>query len=227
VTFMEILRSLLRRWYVMLVALACIAAAVFMVSRIDGVYSTRVNLVFLAPAGATSDANTLHFSSESLVNFAAVIEREYNGNTPQPRFSAVDAPIYGNGETSGVKVFLPNAGGQWTSDFRDATLVVEVVDPNRQNVAKRLNAAVEKVQALALDRQRAAGAAPDQRISVLIADETSGVRFVQGSTVRAAGAIAVLGLGLGGVAAVLLDRALGRRSAHRAAPARHPKTRDD
>ena len=216
-TFREILRSLIRRWYVMLVALACVAIAVPMVSRVEGVYATRVNLVFLPPSSETSDANTLHFSSESLIDFAAVIERAYNGNAQQPRYSSIDAPIYGDGETSGVKVFLPNAGGQWSSDFRDATLVVEVVDPNRETVTKRLDATIAKVQELARGWQLDAGVNPDQRISVLVSDDTSGVRFVQGSTVRAAGAIVLLGLVAGGVAAVLLDRALSRRSRTRAA----------
>jgi hypothetical protein len=219
VTFIEILRSLIRRWYVILVALLCVAAAILAVSRTDGVYSMRVNMVFLPPATVTSDTNTLHFSSESLINFAAVVEREYNGNTPQPRFSAVDAPLYGSGETSGVKVFLPNTGGQWSNDFQDAALVVEVVDPNRQTVLTRLHAVVAKVQALALERQSTAGADPEHRISVLVSDPTTGMEFVKGDTVRAAGTIAVLGLGIGMVAAVLLDRALLRRRKRRPARA--------
>ncbi|HEU4807386.1 MAG TPA: hypothetical protein VFT01_03930 [Homoserinimonas sp.] len=212
-TFTEILRSLLRRWYVMVGALVCIAVAILMVARVDGVYSVRVNLVFLPPPIATSDENTLRWSSESLVNFAAVIERSYNGNTPQPQFASIDAPIYGSGQTSGVKVFLPNTGGQWTSDFRDATLVVEAVDPNRDAVAKRLDAVIAELQALAAERQRTAGVDADHLISVLVSDEASGVRFVQGSTVRAAGSIVILGLAIGGVVAVLVDRALIRRRA--------------
>ncbi|MEX1079881.1 MAG: hypothetical protein WED09_12335 [Homoserinimonas sp.] len=210
-TFTDILRSLLRRWYVMLSALACIAVAILMVARVDGVYSVRVNLVFLPPPIATSDANTLRWSSESLVNFAAVVERSYNGNTPQPRFASLDAPIYGSGQTSALKVFLPNVGGQWSSSFTDATLIVEAVDPDLKTVERRLDTAVAELQELALELQRAEGVDENQLISVLISDETSGVRFVQGSTARAAASIVVLGLGIGGVAAVLVDRVLMRR----------------
>lgn len=218
-TFTEILRSMLRRWYVMVVALACVAGAILLIARVDGVYSVRVNLVFLPPPAVTSDENTLRWSSESLIHFAAVVERSYNGNAPHPQFASVDAPIYGSGQTSGVKVFLPNTGGQWTSDFRDATLVVEAVDPDQERVTERLDSTVAEVQALAAELQRAEGVDDDQLISVLISDETSGVRFVQGSTVRAAGGIAILGMGTGGVAAVLLDRALIRRAAGPSRPA--------
>lgn len=216
-TVMQVLRALVRRWYVMVAALACIAAAVYAVGQTEGVYSVRVNLVFLPPTIETADANTLRWSSESLINFAALVEREYTGNDPQPRFSSVDAPIYGSGDRSGVKVFLPNTGGQWSSDFRDAVLVVEAVDPSRDGVTELLDTAIADLQGLATSRQDAAGVNPDRRINVLVSDATSGIRYVQGSTVRAAGAITILGLGLGSAAAVLIDRAASRRASRRGA----------
>jgi hypothetical protein len=211
VTFRDILRSLLRRWYVLAVALVCIAVAILALTRVDGVYAVRVKLVLLPPTIETADENILRGNSESLVHFAALIERSYNGNAEQPQFASVDAPMYASGRTSGVKVFLPNAGGQWSADFREAKLVVEAVDPSAEQVEKRLNATVAEIRELALQLQRAQGVDDAHLVSVLVSEETTGIQFVQGSKVRAAGGILILGLAIGVVATVLLDRAITRK----------------
>ncbi|MDI2097612.1 hypothetical protein [Ruicaihuangia caeni] len=209
-TLAGLLRSLGRRWYVLAAALIAAGLIAAISVQVEGVYQARLKLVFLPPAAATADENTLRDPEQTLINFAALVEREYTGNHQPPDFASVDAPLYGTGARTGVRVTLPNAGGQWSSSFRDAALMVESIDPSRELAVERLNEAVTEVQRIAEQRQLDAGVAEDRRIQVVVSDETSGIRYAKGSSIRAVGAIMVLGVAAGCVGAVLLDRRLRR-----------------
>lgn len=211
-SLIRLLRAIVRRWYIPAAALLAAAFLVQSIASADGVFQARLRLVFLPPAAVAADANALRESTPSLTHFAALVQREYTGNEAVPHFASVDAPLFGSGLRSGVMVQLPNAGGQWSSDFRDAALVVESIDPSRAVAVERLHEAVAEVQRIAEQRQSDAGVTADMRIDVLISDQTSGVRYAQGSTLRATVAIALLAAAIGCSGAVLLDRVLLRRS---------------
>ncbi len=208
----RLLRAIVRRWYVPAAAMLVAVVLIQSIAGSDGVFQARLRLVFLPPAAVAADANALRESTPSLTHFAALVQREFTGNAEVPHFASVDAPLVGSGLRSGVMVQLPNAGGQWSSDFRDAALVVESIDPSREVAVERLHDTVADLQRIAERRQADAGVDADMRIEVLISDQTSGVRYAKGSTVRAAGAIGLLAAAMGCSGAVLLDRALARRS---------------
>lgn len=210
-TVVDLLRAIGRRWYVIIAALALGAVAAGVFADAAGVYQVRLRLVLLPPASATVDANTLRDPGESLVHFAALVEREFRGNSSRARFSSIDAPLFGAGPRSAVSVTLPNAGGQWSTDFRDAVLYVEAVDPSLEQARERMDEAVQQVRQIVQERQDAEGVAEPNRISVLVSDETSGARYAHGSTMRATGAVLLLAAGAGIAGAVLLDRAMQRR----------------
>lgn len=217
-TLSDLLDVIRRRWYVLAAALLCTVVVALGLARTDGVYSVRVTLVFLPPAVTSSSDNTLSSSSETLVHFAGVVEREYNGNDADSSFVSSEATLAGSGVRSGTRVFLPNAGGQWTYSFPHPVLVVESVNPQRDGAVEALERAVDELIAIAEDRQIAAGASADTRISVLVSDATARVQYLDGSSIRAASAIGFLGLLLGGATAVLTDRLVARRKtahAHR------------
>lgn len=215
-TLSDLLDVVRRRWYVLVAALVCALILALALARTDGVYSVRVTLVFLPPAVTSSSDNTLSSSSETLVDFAGVVEREYNGNSSPASFLSSKATLAGSGVRSGTRVFLPNAGGQWTNSFPHPVLVVESVSPQREVAVEALERTVDEVVAVAEDRQIAAGASAESQISVLVSDASARVQYWEGSSIRAAGATGFLGLLLGGVAAVLTDRLLARRKAAQA-----------
>lgn len=212
-TLIDLLDVIRRRWYVLAIGLVCASILVLSFARTDGVYSARVTLVFLPPTVTSINENTLTSNSESLVNFAGVVEREYNGNSSPAMFVSSRATLAGSGVRSGTRVFLPNAGGQWTYSFPDPVLVVESVSPQHDDAVAALERTVDEVIAIAEDRQNAAGASPETQISVLVSDSSVRVQYREGSSVRAATAIGLLGLLLGGAAAVFTDHLLASRKA--------------
>jgi len=193
------------------VALVCALIVALSFARTDGVYTARVTLVFLPPAVTSTNENTLTSSSETLVDFAGVVEREYNGNSFPAMFVPSGATLAGSGVRSGTRVFLPNAGGQWTYSFPDPVLVVESVSIQHVEAVEALERTVDDVTAIAEDRQDTAGASTETRISVLVSDASVRVQYWEGSSVRAAIAIGLLGLLLGGAAAVVTDYLLACR----------------
>lgn len=214
-TLAQIMETIARRWYVFAAVLLCAVFFVLAAARVDGVYSVRVSLVFLPPTMATEDTNTLRWSSESLVDYAGVIEREYNGNDAHAPFASTDATLAGGGIRAGTRVFLPNAGGQWSNSFRDPVLVVESVHPEREEAVANLDRVVAEVRAIAEARQLDAGADRESLITLLVSDPAAGVRYWSGSTIRAAAAIMLLGVGVGAAATVVVDRMLSRSRAAR------------
>jgi len=215
-TLLDLLDVIRRRWYVLAVALACALIVALFFARTDGVYTARVTLVFLPPAVMSSNESTLTSSSDSLVDFAGVVERRYNGNSSPAMFVSSAATLAGSGVRSGTRVFLPNAGGQWTYSFPDPVLVVESVSPQHDEAVETLEHTVDEVIAVAEDRQNAAGASTETRISVLVPDASVRVQYWEGSSIRAATAIGLLGLLLGGAAAVVTDHLFARRTSGRA-----------
>lgn len=192
-------------------ALSCTAAALFLVSGVEGVYETRVSLVFLPPTSATPDDNSLGTSPDSLVAFAGIVDREYRGNDPVPRFSSVDASMSGVGVRSGTRVFQPNAGGQWTTKFVEPALIVESVGPSEEETVKALNGVVADIESIVESRQRKAGVTESNLITMLVSEESTGVDYVEGDATRASIALLAMGIGGGTAAAVLVDRRLSRR----------------
>ena len=213
----QFLRILARRWYILVVALLCSIAAISWTGSARGVYDARLALVFLPPTSATIDNNTLGSNStaKSLIEFAGIVEREYHGNAPRTRFSSPDATLYGAGIHSGTQVFQPNSGGQWSSRFNEATLIVEAVESNREDAVAAAHTVIGEIQSIAARRQAAAGVAPQNSISLIISDETSRVHYVDGDARRAAAALLALGLGGGVGAAIAVDRWIVNRRVRR------------
>lgn len=213
-TFRQVLRAVARRWYVLVVAMICAGLVLAGVARNEGVYFARYDLVFLPPASATDDQNTLGSIPDSMVEFAGIVERQYNGNTATRLFASDDATLYGAGVTRGTQVFLPKSGGQWTGTHKDPMLIVEAVDSSEARVLDSIERVIDDVQEIAQQRQDAANVDPENYISMLVSDRTSRVAFVTGSKNRGIAGIVALGLGVGVAGAAILDQLLARRRRH-------------
>lgn len=204
----------MRRWYVLAVFAIFTAGAMGISALAGGVYWTRVDVVFLAPPTVT-DPNALRATSKSLIDFAAIVERKYTGNTQVPRFSTEEATLYGSGVRVGQKVTLLNSGGQWNDSFTRPMLRVEVVDGSEALVKAAVTDIVAQLDEIARAEQASAQVPPAAFITTLMSPETAVVSTADGSRLRAAAAIALLGAFLGGTVTVLIDRSLNKREEQR------------
>ncbi|TFD52129.1 hypothetical protein E3T55_07020 [Cryobacterium frigoriphilum] len=209
----RLFRSWVRRWYLAAGFAILTLGAVVLSLQIDGVYSTRVNVVFLAPTALTG--NSLSDTSDSLINFAAVVEREYNGNVYPARFSNPAATLYGAGVRDGHAVTLLDSGGQWKDSFTNPVLTAEVVGASESDVRAELQRVVDGINAVASAQQDRALVGAADRITTLTSPQVAVVAYADGSRTRAVGAIVLLGLGIGGVATAFFDRVLTRADSRR------------
>jgi hypothetical protein len=210
VTLNELFRIWIRRWYFVAAFAAITACAVLIAIRAAPVYWTRAEVVFLQPSMPYNE-NVLTSAPESLIDFAALVERRYNGHDGLPRFSSSTATLYGSGVRDGSEVKLLDTGGQWASSFRNPVLVVEVVAPTEQKVRSVLHNVVTDINDIVRQEQVAARVSDAQFIRTLTAPETVVVNRTGGNRLRAASSTLLVGVAIGGTATVLLDRALESR----------------
>jgi hypothetical protein len=202
VTAVQLLRVLGRRWYVLVLVAAITVVAIQSAQRVPGVYWTQVDVVFLPP----KSANALEDQNTSIVQFVAVIEREFNGTSDTSRSASSSGTLYGEGVRSGWQVSFPNNGGQWQNNFNRPSLSIEVVDSTPRKVAEVATSLSTQVGRLVEQRQKRIGIAPENYVTTIDSPSPAVVRYIQGSVARAGIALAALGAVVGVLAAALLDR---------------------
>ncbi|MES2094822.1 MAG: hypothetical protein V4531_13575 [Actinomycetota bacterium] len=203
-TAIQLLRVLGRRWYVLVIVAAITVFAIFAAQRVPGVYWTQVDVVFLPP----KSANALEDQNTSIVQFVAVIEREFNGIRNDSRSASSSGTLYGEGVRSGWQVSFPNNGGQWQNNFNRPALSIEVVDASPTKVAAVAASLSKRVSSLVEQRQDRTGIAPENFVTTIDSPSPPVVRFIRGSDARASIALAALGAVVGVLSAALLDRVM-------------------
>jgi len=208
----ELLTVLRRRWYAAF-AVLIVGVGMVVVFQPKPLYWTQVDMAVLPPGARVSDLMS-DTDQDKFVNFAAILEREFNDGQVEFRLAAADAPIYGAGIRQGASVELPNLGTQWQSSFSRAVLSVQVVDRSPERVKDVLDGILSRIEVLARNTQVAQGVAEENMITVgpvphepvVIDVGPSGASFA-----RAALAFGTVGVVLACVAAVEVDRILARR----------------
>ena len=200
-TAAQLIRVVLRRWYVVIAVLILTGIATVLAGRVPGVYSTQVDVVFTAP----STPNSLQVSNDSLVQFAAVIERRFNGNSAPAALSG-GTTLYGQGVRSGSAVTLPNSGGQWQTNFNQAALSIEVVGPTPERVQAVADDLSARVRSLAVKEQVDRGVAPLNQVGTLESPAVPVINYIEGRYSRAKIGIIAVGSGIALLAAVMTDR---------------------
>lgn len=201
----QLIAILFRRWYVLVAVLMCTVIAIILAGRAQSVYYTEVDVVFLPPADAVS-SNALEGRQESLIHFAAIMERDYNGGEVAPRLSSSTATLYGAGVRQGQSVLLPNVGGQWQISFDRPVLAVEVVDSSQERVLAKLRDVLQRLDSLVVEQQQKSGVAAARYIKTELAPKAAVVQKISGSPIRATIGLLILGLCLSISAAVLVDQ---------------------
>ncbi|MFJ3403635.1 hypothetical protein [Promicromonospora sp. NPDC090134] len=191
-TLWDLIRAALRRWPVLLAGAVATLGLVYTTTLDDGVYWSRTQVVFLAPA-SKAYPNALRTTSEDLIITAGVVAKAVAGPDKVTKYASPDATLVGEGTRDGWSIRLPDTGGQWAPNFAEQVLYVEVVAATAEEVEARQDEIVAQI-ADELDRlQRDAGVVPVNAITVTVAPESLVVHQVGGSTVRAAGMAGLLG----------------------------------
>ncbi len=136
--------TLKRRWYIIVLLFALVVPAAQLAKDVPGVYYSKFNIDFQAPAGATKD-NALRTEASSTVHYAALIQRMYEGRHPNAPIIPTRAPLFGTGLRDAVAVYLPSAGGQWQTNFNRPTITVEIVKDNADAVLATAETITEEI----------------------------------------------------------------------------------
>lgn len=202
---------LTRRWYIVAATLVLMFPALLFVHNAPGVYYSTVSLLFLPPAGSVGGGNSLRADPGGTVHYAALIERRFNEgrrsfDNPRP----TNAPLYATGIKHGTYVHLPDAGGQWQSNFNRAELRVEVVGQSEQEVLDNMNRTLATLQKLSVEPQKEMGIWEESMITNQRAPAVPAVGYAWVRNPRADMAVAALMLGLSVAAAHIGDAIIGR-----------------
>ncbi|MGO4383807.1 hypothetical protein [Specibacter sp. RAF43] len=204
-TRFELVRLLVRRWYVVLAVAVATVIGVGLLQPPTVVYGAKVNVMFLPPDGVLMD------QTESLIYFAALVERTFNQGHAAPRVSSASATLYGAGVRQGYSVSLFDTGGQWQTNFNRPVLQVEVVDSGAAAVQTQLDAIFTKIDTIARQTQAEAGVKPAKMIRSNQSPSPPVIVRVGGSRSRVAAGMLCLGLGFAVGACYYTDRILARR----------------
>ncbi|NTW42500.1 MAG: hypothetical protein HGA44_21935 [Cellulomonadaceae bacterium] len=197
-TIWDLLRASVKRWYVILVAVAVGLVASLAALDVPGVYWSRAEVTFLAPTSAINP-NALKTTSTDLIVAAGAVARRVNGNITWNQMSDPAATIVGQGELDGWVVRLPDYGGQWSTVYSRQVLDVEVSGATPELVRERQRAVLSRIDE-ELDGLQAGVRASDLITTTVVPAEPS-VYYIRGSAVRALAMIWILCAG-GAFAAV-------------------------
>jgi hypothetical protein len=135
-TTLELIRILLRRWYVMVIGAALSVAVLYFATGHTGVYWAQYNIVLLPPEAPS--ANYLNDPRYGLEPLVGVVASDLNGTNRPLSTASSDATLVGIGVDRGVQVRVPNQGSQWQPVFGAHHLDLQIVDSSPEEVLKRV-----------------------------------------------------------------------------------------
>ncbi|MGV8911595.1 MAG: hypothetical protein ACOH14_03185 [Rhodoglobus sp.] len=211
-TIREVGFAMLRRWYVLGTALIIAIIGGYLLQQGGGLYTSKTVVSFLLPDKSNLSLNS-GLDDLSVIAFAGAVARGVSDSGAPTRYSTDDAPLYGAGLREGVLVSLPNGGNQWSTSYQRAELVLQIVGPSEQWVARQQSDVLTKVAQVSADLQSTV-TAPDSRIKVapvLLTKQIFHVSPSRSAVIAAYAALFFAALIISGWAAVILDRAIFRR----------------
>ena len=209
-TSRELLGVVLRRWYLMLLGAAISVVAVYLVTHRPGVYWTQVSVVVLAPVHKHYP-NNLENPEDLLAPMAGVLVADWNGADRPLLAASGETTLFGEGQRRGIQVRVPNEGSQWQPLYLAPNIDVQVVDRDPETVAQETRRVSTELNALLEKRQDAMDIQTRARMTTIVAPAEPTIRYVSGSTARAALATAIVGAALTTIAVYWAERLLVRR----------------
>jgi hypothetical protein len=204
--------ALLRRWYVLVVALVLAVGANYLLQRGEGVYTTETIVSFVLPNKTTLSPNS-GLDDANVIAFAGIVAGAVNGGKTPAIYSEYDAPFYGAGVRQGVLVSIPNAGNQFVTSYQRAEVVLQIVGPSEQWVAQTQSELLAQVVQIS-EAQQASVTSQKSRIRTSPVAATKKIFHIVPSrttSLAALSALLVAALLGGGWTAVAIDRAVRGR----------------
>ncbi|WP_206074429.1 hypothetical protein [Antribacter gilvus] len=183
-TLWDLFELAVRRWPVVLCALAITAGMGWVSIQDDGVYWSRTQVVFLAPL-SEENPNALRTQSESLIITAGLVAKEVNGPGEVTKYGSPEVTLVGLGVREGWSVRQPDVGGQWAPNFNQQVLYLEVVGPTPAHIQAQQDAIFDQIAEELDILQRELEVHPVNHISVTIAPESTAIYHATGSRPRA------------------------------------------
>ena len=209
-TIVDLVQILARRWALLLGLLLVTGLSAVHLSSAHIVYWSETDVRFVAPGPQNS--NSLLTTTDSVIATAGLIATEYNDSNPGPRLSSDDVSIVDAGILDGVLVRLPNAGGQWATNFNEPRLDVQASGSDPEEVRARAVAAVASIERLLRQHQQDAHVVKTELIVPHASPAVPIVAEAVGSRVRALVVTAVVGSALSIGLVLYLDQLMLRRS---------------
>ncbi len=209
-TTAELVRTLLRRWYVTAAGAVLSFAVLWVAIQQAPVYFSQVDVVLVPPAEARL-TNTLRDGPYLLAPLAGLVVADLNEGADVPVTATPDTTLYGEGVDEGDRVRLRNRGTQWRPVYDTGVIDVQVVGADLEGVRQRVLDLVAGLDDALVARQVDAAVPPELRVTLESSPSAPVIQQVGPSRSRAVGSIAVLGAVLTFIAVVALDRILVRR----------------
>lgn len=220
----DLLLACLRRWYIVVLGLACIAGVAYTLDRTPGVYFAQVDVLFLADE-SQAGANPLQNQEDSVIHFASVVQQSVSDGAVQTRLSSPSATLQGSGIREGYVARLSDAGGQWESSFNRAVIEIEVVDSSPAEVRRVVDEVVGRITAETERIQQEAGVDPSTWVTADVETDDVSIGYMgstRGSRLRGLAAVGLVGGAATVLTAVLVDRWRSGRIAVRSRAAAEP-----
>ena len=193
-TVWDLIRSLIRRWPIVLVGALCTGAFGYLAVDDRDVYWTRTEVVFLA-SSSLQYPNSLKTMSGDLIMTAGLVAKRVTGPGHITKYASPDANLVGIGIRDGWSIRLPDTGGQWAENFASQVLAVEVVGPDRETVQAKQQELINRIEDELDALQRGAGVDPRNDITATVMPETAVIHQIGGSEFRTLVMIGTLGAG--------------------------------
>jgi hypothetical protein len=203
-TLWDLIRSMLRRWPIVLIGAVLTLAIGYHAAGDRGVYWAKTKVVFLAPSSEMYP-NSLETGSEDVIITAGLVAKEMMGPAETLKFTSPDANLIGSGIRDGWSVKLPDTGGQWAPNFADQWLDVEVVASTPAAVQARMDELIDEVVATLKHLQRTHHVADVNDITARPAPESGVIYQVVGSRIRVLAMTLALGVGATVWVVLILD----------------------
>jgi len=213
-TFLDLIRVMLRRWPVMLLGIVLTGGLGYLAISDRGVYTSRTEIVLLAPT-STANPNALKTQSEDIVVTAGVVVKRVTGAGKVSKFNSPEVTLVGIGVRDGWSLRQPDTGGQWGTNFSTQTIVLEIVAPDAATVGEREVEIVSRVKAELDSLQRDAGVEPINYITMTVAPAEPVIYHVGGNKYRTLGMTGLLGAGTTIGIVVLIEYRARRASSAR------------
>lgn len=198
-------KAIKRRWYVALGAVLVMIPVMFAASQATGVYYTKADVLFVAPA-SSADGNALQTDPAQTLSFAAVVVQRYNSADGSTGPRSTSAPLYGSGIRRGHLVYIPSSGGQWQLSYSRPVITVEVVGESAEEVASERDRIMNRIFVLAEAAQQERDVKAAVRITAELAPGTAFVSYIGVRNGRAELALTFLTIGLAVGMSFMADR---------------------